>query len=201
MRELFNTLRRCSSLRALSVADNPITGDTSTAIGQAFGFHKSLTFLDLGALHFGDTHIPPIMTALQSNTSLQTLDISGNELTLRSAMGFVEVLQLRNTTLQTLVLGAADVDEHARQASYHFPLYAPLRWCVRVFQFFGLRLRNYSDCVESCFLNVVVASMFASSFQVDSLCLRLQAAIPNMVSRVCTHVRCVFGATSGVTDL
>lgn len=87
MRELCSQLKRSVVLRELNIADNPITSDSSAAIGYsctissclrrgrntmamrlcraAFGQSPSLTSLDLGALHLGDEGIIPIIGGLQ----------------------------------------------------------------------------------------------------------------------------------------
>lgn len=57
--------------------------------------------------------IGAISTALDVNTSMTLLDVSGNDLNV-GAKRLVESLQLNNKTLKTLVLGENDVDQAFR---------------------------------------------------------------------------------------
>jgi Ran GTPase-activating protein (RanGAP) involved in mRNA processing and transport len=117
--ELGTTLKKCSFLQKLFLADNPITEAGTPAVGALFAHSPTLTSLDLGGMKWGDRGITPIMTALQTNKSLTLLDVSGNDLKM-AVRSFVDILQVRNTTLQTLVIGANDIDEDYKKVLLFF---------------------------------------------------------------------------------
>lgn len=106
--DLMAGVKSNTTLTSLQVADNPVSGESGTYLGVGIGQSRSLQYVDMSGLKLGDKPLGPVIAAVETNELLIELDVSGNNIS-TAAHGFVEAVQLRNTTLKTLALGPCDV--------------------------------------------------------------------------------------------
>ncbi|KAL3935766.1 MAG: hypothetical protein SGBAC_008779 [Bacillariaceae sp.] len=114
MATILKSLLNHERLNTLDLSNNAASSQAMLSVALLMAQHQQLLHLSINCLRFSDDFEPSCMfqaiSALQSNTTLEALDISGNHLTNEAVLGLCECLS-NNETLRCLDISDAGVDE------------------------------------------------------------------------------------------